>query len=357
MRVVNRTSATASRARSVLRGGRIVAPLAVLALAVLVLVWARGADAANGRAARFDTGVVNVDTNLGLENASAAGTGIVLSASGEVLTNNHVIRGATTVRVTDPSTSRTYPATVVGYDVAHDIAVLQLKGASHLQPAKLGKSSTVRVGDTVTAVGNAGGVGGTPSSTSGTVTALNRSITVSDDQGSSERLTGLIETNAALQPGDSGGPLLDAAGRVIGVDTAASTGFAFQQGAGDGFAVAIDTALEIARQIVSGHASATIHLGPTPFLGLEARSAGPFLGSSTAGALVVGTFPGSPAESAGLASGDVITGLDDSTVTSPTTLTSLLLRKSPGAAVKLSWVDPYGNPVSASVRLAAGPPQ
>src|SRR5581483_10780311 len=162
------------------------------------------------------TGIVDVRTTLGYEQGAAAGTGIVLTSSGEVLTNNHVIRGATAVRVVIPGAGRSYKAKVIGYDVSDDVAVLQLSGASNLRTASLGSSSSLKVGQHVTATGNAGGTGRLTSAT-GTITGR-------DEQNGSEQLTGLIETNAALQPGDSGGPLLDSSSHVIGMNTAASVG-------------------------------------------------------------------------------------------------------------------------------------
>ena len=165
---------------------------------------------------------------MAIQDATAKGTGIVLTSNGEILTNNHVINGATSVSVTDIGNGKTYKATVVGYDESHDIAVLQLSGASGLTTATTGDSSTVNVGDSVVALGNAGGAGGTPSVAAGAVTALNQSITASDESsGSSEQLTGLIETNADIQAGDSGGPLVNSHGQVIGIDTAASTNYQF----------------------------------------------------------------------------------------------------------------------------------
>ena len=300
-----------------------------------------------------------MNTNLGYQDASAAGTGIVLTSSGEVLTNNHVIRGATTIRVTDVGNGRTYPATVVGYNVSEDIAVLKLKGASHLSTVSIGDSSRVKVGDAVAAIGNAGGVGGTPAATSGKVTGLGRSITASDGQGSSERLTGLIETDATLEPGDSGGPLVDSAGRVIGIDTAASGGFRLQFGGGSagGFAIPIDRAISLARQIEAGHSSATTHIGPSPLVGVGLQPYEPYYGVTGSGALVSGVLPSSPADRAGLVVGDVITAVDGKALASPTALTSLLLRKAPGDAVRLTWLDQAGNTNRATVRLASGPPQ
>jgi S1-C subfamily serine protease len=243
--------------------------------------------------APLGTGVVNVTTNLGYQNASAAGTGMVLTASGEILTNNHVIRGATTIRVIDPSSGRTYPATVIGYSVANDVAVLQLQGASHLRTVQIA-SLGVKVGQRVTAVGNAGGANGKPIAAAGKVTALGQSITASDGQGISEQLVSLIQTDAALQPGDSGGPLLNASGRVVGMNTAASVGFQFQ-GGNQAYAIPIGRALSFARLMVAGQASATIHVGSTPFLGVSVGQ------SPSGGLLVASVVPGSPADLTGTA--------------------------------------------------------
>ena len=156
-------------------------------------------------------GIVDIYTNLGYQQAAAAGTGIVLTSSGEILTNNHVIRGATSIKVIVLDTGRSYKATVVGYTVDHDIAVLQLteRVGPHDRAARQ-LLDACKSGDAVTTLGNAGGVGGAPSAATGKIIGLGRSITARDDSGGSETLTGLIETDAALQPGDSGGPMVDA---------------------------------------------------------------------------------------------------------------------------------------------------
>ena len=208
-------------------------------------------------ASKVDPGLVDINTTLGYQQEEAAGTGIVLSSSGVILTNNHVIDGATTISVTDIGNGKTYSASVVGYSRTKDIAVLQLHGASGLQTATIGDSSKVSVGEGVVGIGNAGGTGGTPSAAGGTVTALNQSITASDDgDGSSEQLTGLIETNADIQAGDSGGSLVNTSGEVVGIDTAASAGFSFQssgQSSGNqGYAIPINEAITIAKQIELG---------------------------------------------------------------------------------------------------------
>ena len=332
-----------------------------LILATLVCMAAIGvaaglAFARSSSAATIGTGVVVVNTKLGYQSGAAAGTGIVLTSSGEVLTNNHVIQGATSVTVVVPGTSHRYSAKVVGYDVSADVAVLQLSNASGLKTATLGDSSKVTTGQSVEALGNAGGTG-TLTSASGSVTGLAKSITVSNDQGGSERLTGLIETNAALQPGDSGGPLLNGNGQVIGMDTAASTGFSLQSAAGasDSYAIPINTARTIANQIESGKATTAVHIGPTAFLGVEIVSANRFGGG--AGAAIAGTVAGGPAASAGLATGDVITAVNGHAVSSPSAITSLILTKKPGAKITVTFSDQTGVSHVTTVTLRSGPPQ
>ncbi|MGZ4401892.1 MAG: S1C family serine protease, partial [Gaiellaceae bacterium] len=152
---------------------------------------AAGLAFARTGSAPIGTGVVVIDTNLAYQGGQAAGTGIVLTRSGEVLTNNHVIRGATTFKIVVPGTGHNYRATVVGYDVSADVAVRKARGASNLKTVSLGNSATVRRGQSVKAIGNAGGTGHL-TRVSGRVTAIARAITVSDDQGGSEHLTGLI---------------------------------------------------------------------------------------------------------------------------------------------------------------------
>lgn len=324
----------------------LLASVVALSLAAALLVGAhRGAAAGNE-----NDGIVDITTNLAYQGAAAAGTGMVLTPSGEVLTNNHVIRGATTIRVTDPSTGKKYAATVVGYDLSADVAVLQLKGASGLQTVSLGDSSQVKIGQAVTALGNAGGVGGTPIAATGTVTGLGRSITASDG-GTSERLTGLIETDAGVQPGDSGGPLVDSTGHVIGMDTAASQGFAFQSGS-DAYAIPINRALAIVKEIEAGH-SATAHIGATAFLGIQVAAGTYFVH----GAVVAGVIHSSPAARAGLVYGDVIVAVNHHAVASPTTLTALLQKQSPGKKVQIRWIDSAGTRHTAQVTLASGPAQ
>ncbi|MEY9962842.1 S1-C subfamily serine protease [Streptacidiphilus sp. MAP12-16] len=305
-----------------------------------------------GVAAQVDPELVDINVTLGYQGLQAAGTGIVLSSSGEVLTNNHVISGATRISAVDVGNGRTYTATVAGYDRSADLAVIRLQGASGLATATLGDSSKVVVGDPVLAIGNAGGVGLTPSAVSGTVTALDRSITAGDQTtGESEQLAGLIEVNADVQPGDSGGPLVNASGAVIGVDTAASQGFRFQQSGSQGFAVPINAAMPVVRQIEAGTGGPTVHVGATPFLGVQVGSDP----QGAPGALVEGVVDGSPAAQAGLAAGDLITSLGGRSVASPSALTTLVAGRSPGDRVTLRWTDLSGGQHSALVQLGSGP--
>jgi S1-C subfamily serine protease len=216
-----------------------------------------------------DGGVVDITTRLGYQGGAAAGTGIVISPGGEVLTNNHVIKGASQITVTVPG-GPGYEARVVGTDPKRDVALLEMAGAQGLASAALGDSSTVAVGDRVKAIGNAGGVGGTPAVAEGKVTALDQSITTTDENGvDSEHLHGLIQTDARVEPGDSGGPLVNASGQVIGVDTAAAVDKPGDQRAPEGFAIPINSAMAIVRAIEAGSGSAEIHVEPVPPLGVE----------------------------------------------------------------------------------------
>jgi S1-C subfamily serine protease len=340
-----------------------------LVLLVVVGIAALGAGtgvALAGRdAAPIGQGVVVIETNLAYQNAAAAGTGIVLTSSGEVLTNNHVIAGATTVKVVIPNTGKTYTARVTGYSRTADVAVLQLQNASNLKTLPV-DTAALTVGQAVHALGNAGGTG-TLSTASGTITGLGKSITASDDQGGSEQLTGLIETNAGVVAGDSGGPLLDSAGRIVGMDVAASVSAGYQMVAGnDAYAIPIGKAVTIAKQIESGKASATVHVGATAFLGVQVQSAisggyGPYPGygssSTTAGALIADVVTGGPAASAGLAPGDVITAINGQTISSPTAISSIVLKLKPGAKVNVTYLDQSGTSQSVTVTLGSGPPQ
>jgi len=307
-------------------------------------------------ASKVSAGLVDINVTLGYQQASAAGTGMVLTANGEVLTNNHVIEGATSISVTDVGNGKTYTANVVGYDRTHDVAVLQLAGASGLATVTLGNSSAVQVGESVAAVGNAGGAGGTPSYATGSVTAVDQSIVAGDQSGgSSQRLTGLITTDADVVAGDSGGPLVDSSGQVIGMDTAGSAGNAgrfggVQSGTGQGYAIPIDEATSIASQIEAGTSSSTVHVGATAFLGVG-------VAGESNGAEITTVLPGGAAARAGLTAGDTITSLDGQAVTAGRSLTDVLLTKRPGNTVQVQYLDSNGTQHTTPVQLASGPPQ
>jgi S1-C subfamily serine protease len=289
-------------------------------------------------------GIVDIDSMLGYQNAEAAGTGMVLTSNGNVLTNNHVVDGATSITVTVVSSGDTYTATVVGTDPSADVAVLHLDDASGLATAEL-STSAATVGEAVTAVGNAGGTG-TLSAAGGTVTALDQSIAAPDSTGSdAEQLNGLIETDAGVQPGDSGGPLYDSGGAIVGMDTAASS-----SGPAQAYAIPISTAEGIATQIEQGATSVTIQQGYPAFLGVS-------VSDGQSGATVLGVLPDGPAASAGMTAGDVITAVGGQAVASAADLNGALAGHSPGQQVTVTWTDAIGGVHSATVTLGTGPAQ
>jgi len=299
-------------------------------------------------AAAVDPSVVDVNSILGFQGGTAAGTGIVLTSTGAILTNNHVIDGATRISVQIAGTGRTYAATVVGKDVAEDVAVVQLQGAAGLKVAPFGDSGKVSIGDRVVSLGNALGRAGPPSVSQGFVVGLGRDITATDPTaGTAENLSGLIQTSAALQPGDSGGPLVSSAGQVIGMDTAASSRVRFNAGSGVGFAIPINHALEVAAQIRAGDGTVQ---SPSPaalrgYLGVEVQQQG------TPGAYVAGVVAGGPADAAGIQAGDTIVAIGGMTITSSSTLTSVLSGHRPGESVRVTWLDGLGGRHVASIRL------
>jgi S1-C subfamily serine protease len=302
---------------------------------------------------RVDPALVDIDTDLGLEGGEGAATGMVVTSGGEVITNNHVITGATKITATDIGNGTTYTARVVGYDHGHDIAVLQLEGASGLQTVSFGDSTSLQVGQSIATIGNAGGVGGTPTTAAGQVSALDQSITAGDElDGSQEQLGGLIQLVGDVQPGDSGGPLVNAAGEVLGMDTAASTTFQFESSANEGFAIPINDVQTIATLIREGRTSDTVHIGATGILGVLVESQ-----SGDDGALVENVLSGTPATGSGLSAGDVITALDGRSIGSPTALTDVMLQQHPGDSVQVTWETPAGVQQTATVTLADGPPE
>jgi S1-C subfamily serine protease len=364
------------------RPGRIVA--AILAALLLLgagagLGWGLTRDqgspgaiggASNGQAAtslnvqaitdRLEPAVVDVYTEIQGpfgQTGRGAGTGMLVTSSGEVLTNNHVIQGATNIEVSISGLSGTYEATVVGVDFEDDVALLQVQGVSGLPTVTLADSSDVVLGQEVVAIGNALGQGGSPSVTEGTVSALDRSITVGDGRGGSEHLTGLIQMDAPIQPGDSGGPLVDSSARVVGMITAAARSNFGQSASSVGFAIPSNDALGIVGQIRSGTETGSIVIGPPGFLGVGAVN----LDSETAarlnvtsGALVLSVRPGAPAESAGITQQSVITAFDGQRVSSADALRTAIYLHNPGEQIRVTWVD-EGGTHSVTVRLITSP--
>ncbi len=347
--------------------------------------------------------IVDITSELGYSGGQAEATGMVISADGEILTNNHVISGSTKLRATIVGTNRTYTATVVGYDATDDVAVIKLQNASGLKTIPLGDSSSVKMGNPVVAMGNADGQGGARPVV-GTITGVNQTITASDEGSATgkETLHGMLQTDARIVPGDSGGPLVNAQGQVIGMDTAAATG-TFGGQSDVGFAIPINRALDIAHQIQSGKETGNIKIGLTGFLGVlvpgenAATAANPHrqralqlqqnsgqggfgqfggqqnlrgclannqnmgvptrIAPVSSGTLIDGVLCRTGAADAGLASGDVIISVDGHPVTSPSELTSLTEKSRPGQKVSVTWVDPSGQKHTGTIVLGAHPPE
>jgi S1-C subfamily serine protease len=295
-------------------------------------------------------GVVDVDAILGEQQEEALGTGMVLTSSGVILTNNHVIDGATSITVTEVSTGQTFTASVIGDDPSADVAALQLQGASGLPTIPSGDSATVTPGQAVVGIGNAEGAGGEPTIISGTVEATDQSILASDSgTGTSEELSGLIETDTDSVPGDSGGPLVDESGLVVGMTTAGAVANGPSSTEAVSFAIPIDEASDVVQQIVSGQASSTVFLGLPGFLGVELTPGG------SSGAQVSGVEVGSPAAQAGLLAGSRIVAVNGVGVGSASALAKALQPYRAGAVVTVTWFGPAGVQHGAVVTLSGGP--
>jgi S1-C subfamily serine protease len=350
-----------------------------------------GARSLNARAIynRLEPSVVDVTSTLRYDDETASGTGFIIDGkTALVLTNNHVIRDATSIMARLTSTGKTYPARLVGADVGADIAVLQLQGASGLSAAPVGDSASLRPGTPVLAIGNQGGQGGQPAIAPGIINGVNRTIQADDGtSGFTETLHNMLQTSAQIEPGDSGGPLANAAGAVVGVDTAAGTADVIV-----GYAIPIDAAMAVARRIAAGHAGPGIALGAGGFLGVvmpsttiqspQAQAQGehglhPAAGSRSAhegcldteaeaavpaavaparsGALVDGVLCGTGAATAGINAGDVITEVAGHPIASPDALTAIVTACRPGTLVPVTWVSAAGTTRTAMVSLDAAP--
>jgi len=297
-------------------------------------------------AAAVDPAVVDINTNLG------EGTGMIATSSGEIITNNHVIDGVSTIKVSVDN-GGTYTAKVVGTDAKADVAVLQLKNASALPTVTFANSSQVTVGNAVVAIGNAGGQGFPSTVTAGAVTALGRTIVASGDAGTTETLTGMIQMDALIEPGNSGGPLVNSSGAVVGMDTAAASA----DGATPiGFALPMNRVLQIANEIKHGEAGPGIVLGVFAFLGVAGQTVS--IGGSTSATGVGLTYVdlASPAALAGIEEGDVIVAFDGHVTATLSELASLIHALRPGDRAKVTFENLVGGTQTATVTLAAAPP-
>jgi S1-C subfamily serine protease len=272
-----------------------------------------------------------------------AGTGMILTPGGDVLTNAHVVAGARTIQV-KLDDGRTFDAAVVGADATADIALLRLQGASGLPTVDVGRSADLQVGDAVVAIGNALALPGGPTVTTGIVSALDRTI----GESPGHRLEHLIQTDAAINPGNSGGPLVDVDGQVVGMNTAVIQRTGTAEAQNIGFAIASDTFQPVVDDLRrrGGTAQAS---GPRAFLGVTTATL-----QGNAGAVVLEVDPGSPAEGAGLQPDDVIVRVGTDRISSSDDLGAAVRSHDPGDLVEITWIR-GGRQQSTTVTLAQRP--
>jgi S1-C subfamily serine protease len=288
------------------------------------------------------TGLVRIVSRMKYDGGVAAGTGMVLTSDGEVVTNHHIVAGATSVKVKVMSTGTTYTAKVVGTDSKDDVAVLQLVGASGLSTVTPDMDG-IGVGDAVTAVGDANGTVGYLSAATGSVVATNQTITTQSEANvSGQRLSGLLQISSDVISGDSGGATYDADGQVVGMTTAASSGSPDVVG----YAVPIAKVMGIVDDLDSGVAKARYDYGYPAFLGI---------GLGETSTTVQGVFTGTPAAVAGIAAGDTVTAIDGTPVSTSTALRRAVSAHSPGESVSVTWTDSAGASHTESLTLAEGP--
>ena len=287
-----------------------------------------------------DPAIVDVTTEVAFGRGESAGSGIVLTSDGEVVTNNHVIEGATSIEVRISDDSASYKAKVLGTSETADIALLKLQNAHGLK--------TVHVGSAVVAIGNAFNRPGNPAVTEGNVTGLNRAISIERGSRGVERLRNLIEMDTQIVPGNSGGPLFDDSGDVVGINVAATVDRFPRGGSSDSFAIPIDAAMAVVHQIEAGHGGNGVQIGTRGFLGIEVRD-------SQQGVEVLNVASGSGADDAGIAEGDTIVAANGKNVSSAQQLTDALSGTHPGNTVRVTWEDSNGRQHSAQVHLGSGP--
>ncbi len=300
--------------------------------------------------AKVDPAIVDINTQLG-SSGRAAGTGMIINSSGEILTNNHVVAGATSINVTLTSSGQSYPANLLGYDASHDVALLKIDNVSGLPTISASSASSASVGDAVVAIGNALGKGGQPAAVQGEISAVNQTITAGDENGgSSETLHGLLEMTAPIQPGDSGGATVDSAGNVIGMTTAGngSVETTSDGTATIGYAVPIDDALAIVKTIESGNETGTVHLGMHGQLGVAVQDA------NGEGVQVSSVAANSAAANAGISEGDVIVAVNGQSVTSTNDLNNAMTATHVGDRISVTWDDGSGSTQSGTATLSVG---
>jgi len=274
------------------------------------------------------------------------GSGVVIDRSGILVTNNHVVQGASSVTVVLPESGRRLQGTVVGTAVESDLAVVKVAD-NNLEPIEIGASTSLLPGDPVVAIGFPLGLGVTV--TQGIVSATARTIQVPNATGGSSTFESLLQTDAAINPGNSGGALVDLNGRLVGINSAAA-----QAGAAEniGFAIAIDRVLPTINQILSGQ---------RPWIGVYLQTVEPNLAgqlgvpADTEGAAVMKVVRGGPASDAGLETGDVITGISGTAVASDLELIKVIARSKPGDEVELEVLGSSGTR-AVTVRLERRPP-
>jgi serine protease Do len=286
--------------------------------------------------------VVSIDATSGSSGLGneEQGTGTIITSGGEVVTNNHVIAGATTITVTLWGTTKPMPATLVDTDPTNDVALLQITSASNLPTVSYGNSDDVQVGDGVVAIGNALGLSaGSPTVTQGIISATGRTVQASDATGTvTETLTNMFQTDAAINPGNSGGPLVDSSGKVIGMNTAvASSGSSQAQNIG--FAIPANRISQLLPKLRTKSIGNSTQNG-SGYLGVFIETLTPELRSAynfvpTEGAVVTEVTSGSPADAAGIEQGDVIVSINGKSVTSADQLTTTIQADAPGTRVTI----------------------
>jgi S1-C subfamily serine protease len=313
---------------------------------------------ADAIAAKVDPAVVDINTVVG--SGQAAGTGMILTSNGEVLTNNHVVDRSTSIQVTIYGRSEPYAAHVIGVDPSEDIAVIQVDGVSGLPTVSIASSSSVQIGDAIVALGNALGHGGTPQVSRGSVTALDQTITASEGGGKSEQLSGMIQSDASIYPGDSGGPIVNSAGQVVGMITAGNVQGFRSSASNVNYAIASDTILSVVNQIRSGQASADVIYGQVGYIGVSVQNIDAAIAAQlgltvSSGALVEGVQSGLPAQAAGITRYSVITAVGGSRITSLDDLNAALLAHRPGERVSVTWVNQSGTHTATLTLVGVNP--